>query len=162
MLHIGSAVHRPLAVPKGLTHPSHTMPPALHNCSSMHSKCYQRFRPRIVHSSLNLPEAVYDPCLLGQLDGRLGAHKHGKVLSISGQHSQSMEPSHRCSIGDSALPLVGALHTMSSLDPCIYTTEKRSYFRETSQPKMLCGSSSRFLIGACAVHDDLLFTGITL
>jgi len=57
-------------------------------------------------------------------------------------------------------PSAGALDGMSSLDPCIYATEKRSYLLESSLLKMLSRISSRCLIGARAVHDNLHFTGI--
>src|SRR6266478_2747102 len=51
--------------------------------------------------------------------------------------------------------LAGALDGMSSLDPCIYPTEKRSDLLESSLPKMLRSGSSRFLIRARAVDDNL-------
>ena len=57
--------------------------------------------------------------------------------------------------------LAGALDGMSSLDPCIYPTEKRSDLLESSLPKMLRGGSSRFLIRAGAVDDNLHVTGIS-
>src|SRR5262245_4039895 len=56
----------------------------------------------------------------------------------------------------------GALDGMSSSDPCIYPTEKRSYLLESSLPEMLRSGSSRFLIRARAVHDNLHVTGISL
>ena len=51
---------------------------------------------------------------------------------------------------------------MSSFDPCINATEKWAYLLESSLLKMLRRSSSRFLIRARAVHDNLHVTGISL
>src|SRR5260370_23227016 len=64
--------------------------------------------------------------------------------------------------GFGAGTFAGALDGMSSSSPCIYPTQKRSYLLESSLPKMLRSSSSRFLIRARAVHDNLHVTGISL
>src|SRR4051812_39391340 len=40
------------------------------------------------------------PCLFGQLDGRLGAYKHGKLLSICGERLRNFQvPDHLIAAG---------------------------------------------------------------
>src|SRR5260370_41847758 len=64
--------------------------------------------------------------------------------------------------GYGAGTLAGALDGMSSLNPCIYPTEKWSYLLESSLPKRLRSRRSRFLSPALAVHDSLQDTELRL
>src|SRR5258708_32731875 len=63
--------------------------------------------------------------------------------------------------GYGAGTLAGALDGMSSLNPCIYPTEKWSYLLESSLPNIVRSGSIQFLIRAHAGHDNLHVTQIS-